>query len=105
MIEKFRAKVGADDNIEKFFAFQDMVQKLEGKAKDDENLVPIRIRKAHKLEKATEMAEKSKNEELKITLEKERREENLGDRPALPAIMKEELPLKRYATIILPVIP
>ena len=89
MIEKFKAKVRVDDNVEKFFAFQDMVQKLEGKAKDDEYLVPFRIRKARKLEKAREMAKKKKEEELKISVEKE---ENVRDRPALPAIMKEDIP-------------
>ena len=51
MVEKQRAKITNNNNLEKLFIFQDMMQNLEGKAKDDENLVPVRISKAMKREK------------------------------------------------------
>ena len=67
MNERQKAEMTKDNDEKKFLAFQDMVQNLEGKAKDDENLVPIRIVKALKLEKEREEEKKNRKEELNKT--------------------------------------
>ena len=95
MVEKQRAKLTGDNDIQKLFIFQDMCQNIEGKAKDDENLVPARISKAMKREKAKA---KGKTEEKPEETEKEQTNKSYekggpGESPLiLPAIMHQELP-------------
>ena len=81
-----------DNNREKLFIFQDMMQNLEGKAKDDENLVPVRISKEMKQEKERAKCEKAEESE-KAKMIKPEEKENPEDSPlTLPAIMHEKLP-------------
>ena len=85
MVEKQKAKVKGENDEEKFLVFQDMAQNLEGKAKDDENLVPVRIVKALKREKDKEKKKGNKvgpnHKEEKISVS-----ENVSAGQALPAI-------------------
>ena len=103
MVEKQKAKMMKGNDQQKFFTFQDMVQNLEGKAKDDENLVPARIIKAIKREKEREQLFMGKNEkeplkkveeksQLKSCDEKVQIEGNNGNVTTLPAITHERLP-------------
>ena len=85
MVEKQKAKVKNENDEEKFLTFQDMAQNLEGKAKDDENLVPVRIVKAYKREKDKEK-KKAKVEPLQEKEEKVTIPENVSTGPGLPAI-------------------
>ena len=85
MAEKQKAKVKNENDEEKFLTFQDMAQNLEGKAKDDENLVPVRIVKAYKREKDKEK-KKAKVEPLQEKEEKVTIPENVSTGPGLPAI-------------------
>ena len=85
MVEKQKAKVKNENDEAKFLAFQVMAQNLEGKAKDDENLVPVRIVKAYKREKDKEK-KKAKVEPLQEKEEKVTIQENVSNGPGLPAI-------------------
>jgi hypothetical protein len=58
MNEKQKAKMKNINDENQFLTFQEMAQNLEGKAKDDENLVPVRIVKAVKREKEKENMKK-----------------------------------------------
>jgi hypothetical protein len=60
MNEKQKAKMKNTNDEQQFLTFQEMAQNLEGKAKDDENLVPIRIIKALKRENKNENMKKRK---------------------------------------------
>ena len=93
MNEKQRAKVKNENDEQKFLAFQDMAQNLEGKAKDDENLVPVRIVKAYKREKDRDN-KKGNIKSLKQKEEKLNIEANLATGQTLPAIthLNGELP-------------
>ena len=84
MNEKQKAKVKNENDEQKFLAFQDMAQNLEGKAKDDENLVPVRIVKAFKREKDREK-KKGKSQSLKKD-ETMNIETSLSTGQSLPAI-------------------
>ena len=53
-----------DYDEQRFFNFYDMAQDLEGKAKDDEYLVPIRIVKAYKHEKEQDEEKGRDNEKI-----------------------------------------
>ena len=101
MVEKQKEKMTNANDLPKFFAFQDMVQNLEGKAKDDENLVPVRISKAIKREKELELEKGNKNdapnkseekEELNKPEKKSQIEKESGKIPLIPAITHEKLP-------------
>lgn len=85
MNEKQKAKVKNENDEQKFLAFQDMAQNLEGKAKDDENLVPVRIVKAFKREKDREK-KKGKSQSLKQKDETMNIETSLSTGQSLPAI-------------------
>ena len=85
MNEKQRAKVKKENDEQKFLAFQDMVQNLEAKAKDDENLVPVRIVKAYKREKDRDK-KKGKSQSLKQKEESVNIETSLPTGQTLPAI-------------------
>ena len=92
MNEKQKAKVKNENDEQKFLAFQDMAQNLEGKAKDDENLVPVRIVKAYKREKDRDK-KKGKIQSLKQK-EAVNIEANIATGQTLPAIthVNGELP-------------
>jgi len=93
MVEKQRAKMENDNDEKKFFAFQDMVQNLEGKAKDDENLVPARIVNAMKREKEREKEKdaKKKKEEARKSERNEEAYADVRSGPNIPAITHENL--------------
>merc|ERR1712080_141355 len=64
MVEKQKEKIKENEkdnkpDLEKFFVFQKMTQRIEAKAKDDENLVPVKIDKQYKKEKEEEELAKS----------------------------------------------
>ena len=86
MVEKQRAKMNNDNDLNKLFIFQDMMQNLEGKAKDDENLVPARISQAVKREKEIAKGKAAESEREKMI----KPEENPEEIPlSLPAILHE----------------
>ena len=87
MIEKQKAQLRNENDEEKFLVFQEMAQNLEGKAKDDENLVPNRIIKQVKREKEREKVKKQldeKDKQFSFTVE-----ESAVNGPTLPAITHE----------------
>ena len=65
MNEKQKAKLKNENDEQKFLMFQETAQNLEGKAKDDENLVPIRIIKALKREKEKQNMKKEEGRKEK----------------------------------------
>ena len=65
MNEKQKAKLKNENDEQKFLMFQETAQNLEGKAKDDENLVPIRIIKALKCEKEKQNMKKEEGKKEK----------------------------------------
>merc|ERR1712080_126426 len=79
MEEKQREKLTNANDEQKLFGFQDMVLNIEGKAKDDQNLVPARVSKAMKWEKELEKKKAAKSETVELKpIKKEKSEENLG---------------------------
>ena len=103
MMEKQKEKMTNANDQQKFFAFQDMVQNLEGKAKDDENLVPVRIAKAIKREKEREKGDNKGNEKEIPNKTKEKNdlnkpdtklqvEKEVGMVPLLPTLTHEKYP-------------
>ena len=101
MVEKQKEKMTNANDQQKFFNFQDMVQNLEGKAKDDENLVPVRISKAMKREKEREQ-EKGKEKDASNKVEEKEElnkvdtklpiEKEGGKLPLIPALTHEKFP-------------
>ena len=91
MVEKQRAKLTGDNDIQKLFIFQDMVHNIEGKAKDDENLVPVRISQAMKREKEKQNKGKEKGKEDESEKEKLMEDKERADESPLllPAIMQQ----------------
>ena len=87
MVEKQRAKMTNDNNLDKLFIFQDMMQNLEGKAKDDENLVPARISNEMKREKEREKDKKAGEGEKEKMIKPEEKEHPEDSPLTLPDIM------------------
>ena len=85
MNERQKAKLTNENDEQTFLRFQEMAQNLEGKAKDDENLVPVRIVKALKLEKEKEK-KKKKPEGIKEKHVNVPTEEVTANGSTLPAI-------------------
>ena len=69
-----------------------MMQNLEGKAKDDENLVPVRISKAMKREKERETGKKTGEGEKEKMIKPEEKEHPEDSPLTLPAVMNGNLP-------------
>ena len=87
MVEKQKAKLRNDNDEQAYLTFQDMVQNLEGKAKDDENLVPARIVQAVKREKERENEKAKRKEVSKGQDHKIKLEENVESTATLPEVL------------------
>ena len=70
------------------------MQNLEGNAKDDENLVPVRISKKMKLEKERDKGKKGEESEKEKMIKPDEKENLKDSPPTLPAIMHEKEALR-----------
>ena len=73
-----------------------MMQNLEGKAKDDANLFPVRISKEMKREKEREKDKKAGEGEKEKMIKPEEKEHPEDSPLTLPDIMHEKLPATSY---------
>ena len=94
MLEKRKAKMMTDYDETMFFTFHETAQSLEGKAKDDEFLVPLAIKKEYYREKREkEMEKEAKNAEKEGKSDDVEKVDNWGTRPPMNAPgIKAQLP-------------